>query len=120
MQDALRLENMPFHTPSSGHRPTEHRFAPFRKKDKVVAFVGVICVIVGLSISIRFAVQQYQTSRIVLVLFMGLFGGLIATGIFSALAELFYLIFKYPKDWNSLGTTEKQENNEEPLSQNQL
>jgi hypothetical protein len=109
---------MPFHTPSSGHRPAEHRFAPFRKKDKVVAFVGAIFVLIGLGIAYPFATQQYQTSRMVLVFFMGLFGGLIVIGIFSALAELSYLIFKYPKDWNSLGTTEKQENDEKPLSQN--
>jgi hypothetical protein len=60
-----------------------------------------------------------------LVFVMGLFGAMIATGIFSALAELSYLIFKYPKDWNGLEykeapneEVEEQENNEEPLSQN--
>ena len=111
---------MPFHTPSSGHRPTEHRFAPFRKKDKVVAFTGVIFVLIGLAITGYIATQAYEREKTVfvfLLLFIGLFAGLLATGIFSALAELFYLIFKYPKDWNSL-VSAKEETQEDNLPKN--
>lgn len=104
---------MPFHTPSSGHRPAEHRFAPFRKKDKVVAFMAVIFIAIGLAISGYIAVQAYEQEKTVfvfLLLFIGLFAGFIVTGIFSALAEIFYLIFKYPKDWNEVKQRQKEAN----------
>lgn len=96
------------------------RHTPFRKKDVVVLFAGIIFLILGVIFSYKYAMQQSETPRTILVFGMGIFGAIIVTGVFSALAELSYLIFKYPKDWNSLEYVkeETQEDQDENSPQN--